>query len=805
VTANLARGADGRWTALHAAPLYAHARTAGYLYQAALREQLGIELGVRFTAPVRGAGEIIGVPHAVIEHFSTRRIEIREAMSERGTTGAAAARVAALATRRAKQHTVPTSSIYERWRARAAEHGLDASRVRQLVGHEVIGTTAEQLRFLVTSMAGETGLTAYASSFTRREVLREWASGHAAGASVARLEAPADRWLDSELVVRLDEGRFSTPQMLEAERGLMDYAQRQIGVDIAIADDDALDRALSARPYLAAEQRAMVTALTTSGHGVQVVLAKAGSGKTTTLDAARDAWERSGVEVQGAALGSYAALELRDSGVDATTIAALLRDMQQHSLPRDSVLIIDEAGMVGTRTLQRLASHAAAREVKLVLVGDDHQLPEIDAGGAFRGVAARLGAVRLDDNRRQVDPEDRRALDAYRDGRPDELIASLHRRDRLTIGGTIGETRSALVADWWAGANAVGVADATMIALRRSDVRELNQLAREQMRAAGRLGPTELVLDGRAAFAVGDHIVTRRPDRRLGVANGTRAEITRLEADGALRLREHGGRELSLPARYVQNVNRGQPAIEHGYAVTAHRLQGGTTDRSYVLGSDDLYREWGYVAFSRHREESRFYVTVQEVPEHALPDAIESQVDPLEPILRGLRRSHAQELAIDIEAGGELRRAPSDALFTEAAHLREVLTADPTAPRTSAEHAGETTRLVAIESELTHRRDVARSEAVRLVTVSPPRYVTDVLGQRPDEPSRRRAWDRGARTIERYRVDHGRTLTAADRGLGTRPSEAGDRRAFFAADRQVRLAQSALDRADRPIDLGIDR
>jgi conjugative relaxase-like TrwC/TraI family protein len=105
--------------------LYTHAKTAGFLYQAALREQLTLELGVRWTVVSRGTAEIAGVPGRVLEHFSQRRAEIREAMAERGTTSSDAARVAALATRRAKEYGVEGSSIYERWQARAAEHGLN--------------------------------------------------------------------------------------------------------------------------------------------------------------------------------------------------------------------------------------------------------------------------------------------------------------------------------------------------------------------------------------------------------------------------------------------------------------------------------------------------------------------------------------------------------------------------------------------------------------------------------------------------------------------------------------------------------
>jgi ATP-dependent exoDNAse (exonuclease V) alpha subunit len=393
--------------------------------------------------------------------------------------------------------------------------------VAGVLDRDPVDTTDDQVRAAARLMAGETGITAQASTFGRRETLQAWAELHPAGADVARIEALADRWLASDLVVRIDgepgpvtrsqvistrqgtrvaavEDRYSTPDMLATERQLIDDATARIAEGVGVADPQTVGEALASRPYLADEQQAMVRALTTSGDGVQVVLAKAGAGKTTALDAAREVWQRSGLQVQGAALGSYATKELRDSGVQACTIARLLVDVEQHGLPRRSVLIVDEAGMVGTRTLDRLATHAQRAEAKLVLVGDDKQLPEIDAGGAFRGLARRLGAIELHDNRRQHDLEDRRALDAHRDGRPDELIDSLARRGRITVTADVQQTRQALVSDWWRGAQAEGIEQVAMIALRRSEVRELNHLARLEMRAAGRLGERELHVDGRA-------------------------------------------------------------------------------------------------------------------------------------------------------------------------------------------------------------------------------------------------------------------------------------------------------------------
>ncbi|UGS36114.1 ATP-dependent RecD-like DNA helicase [Capillimicrobium parvum] len=893
VAANLAQGADGRWTALHAAPLYAHAKTVGYLYQAALRDQLSRSLGVQWGPVVKGAAEIEGMPREALEHFSQRRAEILDALHVRGLQSAAAARAAALETRQAKTYGVSQHTIYERWQARAAEHGLTRDMVAGVLDREPVETTDEQVRAAAQLMAGKTGITAQASTFGRREALQAWAELHPSGADVARIEALADRWLASDLVVRVDgeagpvarsqvistrhgarvavvEDRYSTPDMLATERRLVEAAAARVGQGTGVADAQNVADALATRPYLADEQRGMVRALTSSGDGLQVVLAKAGAGKTTALDAAREAWQRSGLLVQGTALGSYATNELRDSGIPACTIARLLVDIDEHGLARGSVLSVDEAGMVGTRTLDRLANHAERAEAKLVLVGDDKQLPEIDAGGAFRGLARRLGAIELHDNRRQHDPEDRRVLDAHRAGRPDELIDSLARRGRITVAPDVQQTRQALVADWWQGAQAEGIEQVAMIALRRSEVRELNHLARHRMRDAGRLTDRELHVDGRA-FAVGDRVVTRTNAPYLGVVNGSRGEITHIHDDTAITLRLDDGHTVDLPPRYVTGWRDQTPNLDHGYAITANGIQGGTVERSYVLASEEAFQEWGYVAASRHRVETRFYVTASDSQSDQLALDGTPPTDPLRDIVRALGQSRAKGLAIDAAAQGELRTMPDDRLRSEAGHLRSILETAPTAAahkldvltsersrvaaeversaqtldQTSAqlagarwrerrvlrervagahraaatwrerlahvdqriaqvrEHLGDPDawlddrrhaigRLAAVETELARREHTRRIEALRLVTIDPPAYVTQELGPRPEEFTLQRRWDQGARTIESYRQRHGHHLAPDQPGLGPPPRVDRERRVYHAAARRLDDVKSEL-------------
>jgi hypothetical protein len=199
-----------------------------------------------------------------------------------------------------------------------------------------------------------------------------------------------------------DEPRFTTRGLLLTEQRAVHRATQRRDDRLAVVADPALPGSLSA------EQTAMVRRLTTSGAGVEVVVGRAGTGKTFALDAARQVWQDAGIPVTGVALAARAALELEESaGIPSTTLARLLAQADDHRhgspLQPGSVLVVDEAAMVGTRQLARLLDHAQTQRMKVVLVGDPHQLPEIDAGGLFRALATRLPAVELTDNRRQTE------------------------------------------------------------------------------------------------------------------------------------------------------------------------------------------------------------------------------------------------------------------------------------------------------------------------------------------------------------------------------------------------------------------
>jgi ATP-dependent exoDNAse (exonuclease V) alpha subunit len=347
--------------------------------------------------------------------------------------------------------------------------------------------------------------------------------------------------------------------------------------------------------------------------------------------------------VIGAAVAGIAARQLQDAaGIPSTTLARLLIDLDngdQH-LDRRTVVVIDEAGMAGTRTLAPILDAANQAGAKVVLVGDPRQLPEIDAGGLLACLARRIEPIQLIENRRQRHDWERQALSELRHGDTHWALAAYEDQNRIVTAKTSPILRERLIKDWWefyeTNPNTV------MLAYRRSDVDQLNGHARAQLQRAGRLFGSEIVINDRP-FQAGDQIVCLRNDRRLGIHNGTRATILRIHPDTKTRLIGTGTKFIDLPARYLDAGH-----IAHGYATTIHKAQGATFDHALLLGDDRLYRQAAYTALSRGRIGNDIYAIAdpsadRDVELHAPADI----ADPIHRLEIAFSRDAAEELAIE--------------------------------------------------------------------------------------------------------------------------------------------------------------
>lgn len=625
---NASPGPDGRITGIDTRQIYGSRYTAEAVFQASLRHELAQSLGLVFGEVDRhGVAPVAGVPKTAVRGYSQRRRAIETEMDNRGVTTGRGARVAALASRPNKEQDLPDNVLRVQWRQRAEELGFSIAEIPTLVRTPELTTTDEQLAFAATE---------YDSTYTRRDLIRHVARSAENGATLDQIMTKAEEYLEGSHAIERLPGVYTTPEILELETRAASAAMGGLDQNIGVASQQSVDEALATRPHLADEQRHLVAGATRSGDAITVVVGKAGAGKTTTLDALRDAYERDGHRVLGGALSARAAAELSSgAGIKSQTIHRTITQLSTNSLRLDdkTVLVIDEAGMVGTRHLAQLIDEASRANAKLVLVGDPRQLPEVDAGGTFSAIGRRIEPLQLTENRRQVDPNERAALDALRTDRVDVALDSLQRSGRVTVGDNSHVVRTALVDDWLQARDSGS--DALMVAARRSDVADLNDRGRQRLIENGELGPA-IWRNDYTEFSLGDRVVAHRNAYDIGILNGNQGSVTGTTASG-LTIRTDEGKTVHVPNEYI---DEGQ--LTHGYALTVHKAQGMTVDAAFLLGDDALFNELGYTGLSRGRHENHLYSVVSR------NEMGQAAADPLADVRRALGQSRAKTAAIDI-------------------------------------------------------------------------------------------------------------------------------------------------------------
>jgi ATP-dependent exoDNAse (exonuclease V) alpha subunit len=261
---------------------------------------------------------------------------------------------------------------------------------------------------------------------------------------------------------------------------------------------EAVREAVAAHPTAGQDQSGMVRDVCQGGHGVALVVGRAGTGKTFALGIARHAWQLEGYRLLAAAPTGIATMSLQGEGFEeVATCDRLLLDLEKghEQLDARTVLVVDEAGMVGSRKLTRLLEHADRAQAKVVLVGDDRQLAPIDAGGGFRALRLRLGAAELTENRRQQQAWEREALELVRSGLVEEAVAAYQAHGRVVAADSKPAATLALLQDWltaWQQADQDPSQEVIVLAARRAEVDRLNTACQELLAARGRLGSERL-------------------------------------------------------------------------------------------------------------------------------------------------------------------------------------------------------------------------------------------------------------------------------------------------------------------------
>jgi DNA primase catalytic core len=672
--ANKVQTLDGRWLSIDGRILFKAAVAASETYNTALENHLRTSLGVRFTERpnpdprLRPVREIVGIDPGLNARWSARRAAIQtrcgalaadfQRVHGRPPTPVESlklAQQATLETRDAKHEPRTLTEQRQAWLAQAGEV-LGGPQAVQYMVHTALHPDPVTGTQVSAQWVKDAASRILAAMEDHRSTWQIWHVRAEAQRQVRAVELQADqsgRLVDllvddvlenlSVSLARPDDGitepaalqrsdggsvytvagseLFTSARILDAEQRLVTTAGRYDGPAISpAAVDRALLQASANGIALNAGQAALVRQMATSGARLQLAIAPAGAGKTTAMRTLAAAWTEAGGTVIGLAPSAAAAGQLRDQiNAHTDTLAKLIWSAGQHDLPSwargigpSTMVVIDEAGMADTLSLDAAVEFIVGRGGSVRLVGDDQQLAAIGAGGVLRDIAHAHGAVRLTELHRFTDPAEGFASLALRDGRPEALGYYLDQQ-RVHVGDLTALTEEVFSA--WQTDRSSGL-DAIMLAPTRELVSQLNQRARNH-RLDTEPNPTEaepvrvaMLADGNPA-SVGEQVITRANNRMLRVTatdwvkNGDRWTVLKVSRGGDLTVRHHRSRRVvRLPASYVQE------SVELGYATTVHTAQGVTADTMHGLVTGEESRQQLYTMLTRGRIANHLYLQV---------------------------------------------------------------------------------------------------------------------------------------------------------------------------------------------------
>jgi conjugative relaxase-like TrwC/TraI family protein len=696
---------DGRWRTLAGRPMHSAVVAISELYNATLADQLTRSLGVEWERRDRGrdrtpAWEIVGVSEELIGEFSTRtrHIEVEkdrliaEYVARHGRQPSARTVLklraqATLATRPAK-HIHSLAELTERWRERAGRildqdatawacaligagppwkallraDDVPLDFVRE-TGHEVIEAVGEKRatwnRWNLHAEASRRLMEFRFATSVDREAITALVVDAAEQAS---LQLTPPELASSPLQFRRPDGSsrfrphasvlFSSETLLQAEDHLLERAADTTGPVVSLDRVEKVTSVPDARGRMLGEdQAAALAAIAVSGRVVDVLVGPAGTGKTTAMSALRRAWEaeHGPGSVVGLAPSAVAAQVLaEDLGIVTENTAMWWQNHLVHgtTFKAGQLVIIDEASLAGTLSLDRIAHLAQDAGAKVLLVGDWGQLQSVDAGGSFSMlVGARDDAPELLDIYRFTHAWEKTTSLQLRHGRT-QAIDTLIDHDRITGGEQEAMIDAAYTA--WRRDLAAGLAS-ILVAETHETVTALNARARADRIIDGTVQPTrEVALHDDTSVSEGDLIITRHNDRRLRngstwVRNGDRWTVTRVRSDGSITIRPSGrrfGGAIVLPAAYVADF------VDLGYAITAHRAQGVTTDTAHVVATATTTRENFYVAMTRGAKSNHAYVAIDRPDDaHDLPHPADNPDATARSVLYGVIQHVGAELS----------------------------------------------------------------------------------------------------------------------------------------------------------------
>jgi len=611
VVSNFSVRNDGTVGSIESRIFYENKMAAGALYQVELAWQMQ-KLGYKIEQGIKGTFRLSNVSKDAELLFSKRDKQIDDLAHERGIESYAGTRGIVLATR-ANKVNCDLLEREETWEREAREHSVHLSIERDELQLATVKSDDQILK------QASQRLNDHQSTFKENALIRETAVasfGSRSGEEVLDLVQEAQ---GRGYIVSLQNGLLTTPDMAKIELGIMDRVEHMVKqkgyfVDSKKSIEDGFITDKGKKMDFSYEQRVAIQ-VATHDSALAVIQGRAGVGKSTMLAAVRGAYEDGDWKVQGITLSGQAAVNLqKESGIESKTIASWL---PRAELDNKTVVIIDEAGMVGSKQMAEVLEKVEQSKSKIILVGDERQLQPIAAGGILHAIDRHVAKIDLNystlvkDIVRQREEWMREVVTLAAQGRTGDALEALDQNKKINFYQNSSEARTALV-DEFIEKNRHDFRKGIVLTNINQDAQKINAEIRTKLQEQKIVDQKGIEFDNGTRtidIAKGDRIIFTHNDYKLDVRNGQRAMVSQVnEAGSVIDVVLDNGQKKEIN---VKKYNH----LEYGWASTTHKAQGATVDRAIVYGfvnESMASQQATYVQISRAREETKLHIVAGE-------------------------------------------------------------------------------------------------------------------------------------------------------------------------------------------------
>ncbi len=630
VMANLALREDGTYGTIEPDRIYKVMKEIGAIQRAEFIQGLQKDLGLEIERD-KESFRIKDFSKEVKLVYSKRSIEIERKIREQGAkTGAQKDYIKTIT--REKKSALSREDNISKWNAELKEKGIDENFTENLKGKYRDGfykkfkdNVAKQSKDeLVKNCIDK--LTKSFSTITEVQMKKEIAIESQGFYGLDEIkEIHSDLHLEKfKSIVYLgkdefNQKRYTTNEIQKIELEMIEHAKEIYNkktISVSLEEITLEKNRVVDGKSLFDEQKLMLEYVL-SEENLKIVQGAAGAGKSFALERVKDVYENKGYTVLGLAPTGIASENLNGNKINTITLDKYffdkLNNIDAIKIDKNTVVIVDEAGMIGSRKMDLLLKEVNKVNAKIILVGDSEQLQSIDYGGAFKALKDRFDFVEMLDTRRQQIEWQKSAANLIRNGHTNEALILYGSNGKLTIEKAHEDAKIKIVNDYLNERALSPEKSKIIMAFYNKDTNHINEIIHQKLKNKNEIKNSYLleVVDRNKQiqekeFSIGERIVCTKNSNKYGVKNGSLGTI--LEVN-------HHNIKVKLDNKKVVEIDtQNYKNIDYGYAITIHKSQGTTFDSARVLLTENIDKQLLYVLATRHRENLDMYISQESFP-----------------------------------------------------------------------------------------------------------------------------------------------------------------------------------------------